>query len=111
MKENFKPSNSFEIENSKGFFEKLLAEWDDFDREHLNPRFAINAAITSWHLTDWTFQEFFRTDSRFQDTRINGRNSYKHFSHKKILFSLKQTLLFYATMLFSGTLPTIKWRK
>ena len=74
MNENFKPSNSFEIENSKGFFEKLRAEFDDFDREHLNPRFAINAAITSWHLTDWTYQEFFKTDPRFQDSRENRRN-------------------------------------
>lgn len=74
MDENFKPTNSFEIENSKGFYEKLKAEYEDFDKEHLNPRHAINAAITSWHLTDWTYQEFFKTDSRFQDSREEKRN-------------------------------------
>ncbi len=74
MNGNFKPTNSFEIENSKGFFEKLKAEYDDFDKEHLNPRFAINAAITSWHLSDWTYQEFFKTDSRFQNSMENGKN-------------------------------------
>jgi len=74
MNENFYPSNSFEIENSKGFFKKLQDEYNDFDKEHLNPRFAINCAITSWHLTDWTYQEFFKTDLRFQDSREGGRN-------------------------------------
>ena len=68
------PSNTFEIGNSQGFFEKLLAEFNDFEKEHLNPRFAINAAITSWHLSDWTYQEFFKSDSRFQDSRENGKS-------------------------------------
>ena len=85
MAENFKPTSSFEIENSKGFFEKLLAEYADFDKEHLNPRFAINAAITSWHLSDWTYQEFFKSDLRFQDSRekngkhISGLSKYQDF--------------------------------
>lgn len=74
MSENFKPSNIFEIKNSKEFYEKLCAEFDDFDREHLNPRYAINAALTSWHLTDWTYQEFFKSDSRFQDSKENAKN-------------------------------------
>lgn len=29
MNDNFKPTNSFEIENSNGFYEKLKAEYDD----------------------------------------------------------------------------------
>lgn len=74
MINNFKPSNSFEIANSKEFFKKLLDEFDDFDKEHLNPRFAINAALTSWHLTDWTYQEFFKSDNRFLDSKENGKN-------------------------------------
>lgn len=73
MSNNFKPTKSFEIANSKGFYEKLLEEYNDFDREHLNPRYAINSAITSWHLTDWTYQEFFKLDSRFQDSRENRK--------------------------------------
>lgn len=74
MNSDFKPTNSFEIQNSKGLFEKLIQEYLDFDKEHLNPRFAINAAITSWHLTDWTYQEFYKTDTRFQDTREKSKN-------------------------------------
>jgi hypothetical protein len=73
MNDNFNPSNSFEIKNSKEFFDKLLEEYDDFDKKHLNPRFAINCAITSWHLTDWTYQEFFKIDLRFQDSKSNGK--------------------------------------
>jgi hypothetical protein len=84
MNKNFRPTNSFEIEDSQGFFEKLRAEFDDFDKEHLNPRFAINAAITSWHLSDWTFQEFFTKDSRFQESKensktISGLSKYQYF--------------------------------
>lgn len=73
MKENFKPSNSFEIQNSKGFFKKLCDEYKDFDKAHLNPRYAINCALTAWHLTDWTYQEFFSHDFRFQDTKDKGK--------------------------------------
>lgn len=84
MNNNFLPSNSFEIENSKGFFKKLRDEYDDFDKAHLNPRFAINCAITSWHLTDWTYQEFFKNDERFQDSKedkktISGLSKYQEF--------------------------------
>ena len=73
MNDNFFPSNTFEIENSKGFFQKLRDEFSDFDKAHLNPRFAINCAITSWHLTDWIYQEFFKKDLRFQDSKENGK--------------------------------------
>lgn len=75
MKDNFFPSNSFEIENSKGFFQKLRDEYKDFDKEHLNPRFAINCAITSWHLTDWIYQEFYKNDRRFQDSKENEKKT------------------------------------
>ncbi|MES2240124.1 MAG: hypothetical protein V4497_07675 [Bacteroidota bacterium] len=87
MKEDFLPSNAFEIENSKGFFKKLCDEYNDFDKAHLNPRFAINCAITSWHLTDWTYQEFFKDDERFQDSKegkktISGISKYQEFLKK-----------------------------
>ncbi len=63
-----KPNYTFEIIKSKDFFEKLMDEYCDFDKNHLNARFAMNCAITSWHLTDWTFQEFYKKDNRFQDS-------------------------------------------
>jgi len=73
MKHTFKLKYAFEIENSKGFFEKLENEYSDFDKEHLNPRHAINCAINSWHLTDWTYQEFYKKDKRFKDSIENGK--------------------------------------
>lgn len=63
----FKPSLTFEFNNSKKIFENLLEEYSDFDKQPLKSRFAMNCAINSWHLTDWTFQEFFINDIRFQD--------------------------------------------
>ncbi|MCW2120598.1 hypothetical protein [Flavobacterium sp. 7A] len=84
MNNNFLPSNSFEIANSKGFLKKLSDEYGDFDKAHLNPRFAINCAITSWHLTDWTYEEFYKKDERFQDSKegkktVSGISKYQEF--------------------------------
>ena len=33
MKNKFKPSNTFEIANSKGFYDKLQEEYRDFDKQ------------------------------------------------------------------------------
>lgn len=70
---------TFEIKNSKDLFNKLLEEYNDFDKQHLNPRFAMNCAITSWHLTDWTYQEYYINDKRFQDTEKIDKKGKKRF--------------------------------
>lgn len=62
-----KPKFSFGIISSRQFFEKMLAEFDDFDKNPISGRFAINCAINSWHLTDWTFNEYFKNDSKYCD--------------------------------------------
>ncbi|MDB5236708.1 MAG: hypothetical protein JWR44_3701 [Hymenobacter sp.] len=64
----FDPLFSFGIVSSKGFLEKLTEEYKDFDNNHVSARYAMNCALTSWHLTDWTYSEFFKEDERFQDT-------------------------------------------
>lgn len=74
MSKNIKPSLTFEINNSKDLFNKLLEEYSDFDKQYLNPRFAVNCAITSWHLTDWTYQEFYKEDTRFLDSKKKDKN-------------------------------------
>jgi len=53
----------------------------------------MNSAVDSWHLTDWTFQEFYKNDERFQDIEkvnkkgktkfISGIGIYQHFLIKK----------------------------
>jgi hypothetical protein len=65
---SFDPLFSFGIVSSKGFFEKLEEEFRDFDNNHVSARYAINCALTSWHLIDWTYSEYFKDDARFQDT-------------------------------------------
>ena len=73
------PTLTFEIRNSKDLFNKLLEEYKDFDKQHLNPRFAMNCAITSWHLTDWTYLEYFKNDDRFQDSESIDKKGNKTF--------------------------------
>jgi len=58
---------SFQITSSVDLLNKLLQEYENFDKQHLNPRHAINCAITSWHLTDWTYHEFYSEHSAYQD--------------------------------------------
>ena len=87
------PRHSFEIKNSNDFFNKLLQEYSDFDKQHLNPRHAINCAITSWHLTDWTYHEFYSRHVDFQDSekidkkgcvkKISGLLKYQQYITKK----------------------------
>lgn len=74
MTEKINPQLTFEIKNSEEFLNKLLEEYNDFDKQYLNPRFAMNCAITSWHMTDWTYHEFFKKDSKFQDSHIKEKN-------------------------------------
>lgn len=93
MSEKLNPNLTFEIDTSKKLFNKLMEEYNDFDKSHLSPRFAMNSAVDSWHLTDWTYQEFFKNDERFQDTEkidkkgktrfISGILQYQHFLTKK----------------------------
>jgi hypothetical protein len=67
---------SFQITSSRDFLNKLLQEYEDFDKQHLNPRYAINCAITSWHLTDWSYHEFYSEHPEYQDeirTKKNNR--------------------------------------
>ncbi|MCF6142505.1 hypothetical protein L1S34_14510 [Flavobacterium sp. K77] len=81
MEKDFKPTLTFEISTSNDLFNKLLEEYSDFDKQHLNPRFAMNSAINSWHLTDWTYQEFFINDERFQNSEsINKKGELKFIS-------------------------------
>jgi hypothetical protein len=71
------PLMTFEIKTSKDLLKKLLEEYLDFDKQHLNPRFAINCAITAWHLTDWTYYEYYYKDKRFQDTELIDKKGCK----------------------------------
>lgn len=73
------PNTAFQITTSYEFFQKLLEEYHDFNNDHLSPRFAINCAINSWHLTDWTFNEFYRKARKFKN-----KYEFKNGEEKKI---------------------------
>lgn len=49
---------SFEIKESKDFFIKLEQEFKDLNNCPESSRYALNCAMTSWHLTDWVYHEF-----------------------------------------------------
>ena len=49
---------SFDIKTSKDFFNKLLADYDEFCSDTTSSRVALNCAMTAWHLTEWTYNEF-----------------------------------------------------
>lgn len=81
MTDDNKPRLTFQISNSEEFFNKLLQEYADFDKQHLNPRHAINCSITSWHLTDWTFHEYNSSNPEFQDSeKIDSKGCIKKIS-------------------------------
>ena len=49
---------SFDIKNSADFLNKLLEDYRDFCKDKLSSRIALNCAMTAWHITDWTYNEF-----------------------------------------------------
>ncbi|MDR6966888.1 hypothetical protein J2X31_000888 [Flavobacterium arsenatis] len=77
MIDEFNPSLSFEFNNSNSLFKNLLEEFEDFKRNPTKSRFAMNCAINSWHLTDWTFQEYFKSHEKFQDIIKEDKNGCK----------------------------------
>ncbi|WP_458626445.1 hypothetical protein [Winogradskyella sp. PC D3.3] len=107
MSEKIKPNLTFEIDTSQKLFNKLMEEYSDFDKSHLNPRFAMNAAIDSWHLTDWTYQEFYKDDIRFQNSEKTDKKGKTRFIPGILLyqqFIIKQCPeLEYMRLITNGT--------
>ena len=52
----------FYIKNSRDFYEKLLQEFDDFQQDQLSARYAINCAITAYHMHEWVWGDWLKTD-------------------------------------------------
>lgn len=72
------PKLSFGIVSSKDFFLKLEAEYKDFDENAISARHAINCALTSWHMTDWTFHEYFSELPEYEDKeKLIDKGEYK----------------------------------
>jgi hypothetical protein len=52
----------FDIVTSRDFLEKLEADFDDLLREPHSARFALNCAITAFHLHEWVWGDWLKTD-------------------------------------------------
>ncbi|HEV7332896.1 MAG TPA: hypothetical protein VGN63_17785 [Flavisolibacter sp.] len=48
----------YEIKTSLDLYKKLLDEGEDFLKNPLSSRFAMNCAWTGWHLHEWIFKEY-----------------------------------------------------
>jgi len=49
---------TYEIKTSIDFLKKLLDEREDFLKNPLSSRYAINCALTAWHLHEWVYSEY-----------------------------------------------------
>jgi len=52
----------FDIANSKDFYAKLLADFDDFMDNPASARHAMNCAITAHHVHDWVWNDYLKND-------------------------------------------------
>lgn len=53
---------SFDIKNSKDFFRKLEEHYKEFSTNEVSSRIALNCAMTSWHLSEWIYNEYKETN-------------------------------------------------
>jgi len=51
-------SLNFGKDNAKDKYEEFLADYNDYKNDDLNIVKAKRVAVSSWHLVDWTFQEY-----------------------------------------------------
>jgi hypothetical protein len=52
----------FDINNSRDFYVKLLADFDDFMERQDSARHAMNCAITAHHMHDWVWNDYLKND-------------------------------------------------
>ncbi|HWK96086.1 MAG TPA: hypothetical protein VNR39_11735 [Pseudolabrys sp.] len=53
----------FDINDSRDFYTKLLADFDDFMAEPDSGRLALNCAITAYHMADWVWADWLKSDA------------------------------------------------
>jgi hypothetical protein len=52
----------FDIKTSRDFYEKLLDDCYDFQQDESSARLAINCAITAYHMHEWVWGDWLKTD-------------------------------------------------
>jgi hypothetical protein len=53
----------FGIQNSRDFYEKLVAEFEDLHHDPMSARIAVNCAITAYHLAEWIWGDWLKSDA------------------------------------------------
>ncbi|MCP1838753.1 hypothetical protein ACVIHI_008321 [Bradyrhizobium sp. USDA 4524] len=56
----------FDITNCRDFYLKLVAEYEDFLKDPVSARVAINFALTAYHLSEWVWKEWLAADKALQ---------------------------------------------
>lgn len=49
---------SFDIKTTADFLKKLIEDYNEFLVDRTSSRVALNCAMTAWHLSEWTYNEF-----------------------------------------------------
>lgn len=52
----------FDIKNSRDFLAKLYEDYDELAKKRDSVRLAINAALTAYHLAEWVWGDWLKTD-------------------------------------------------
>jgi len=64
-------SHSFEIKTAGQFLRKLEEDYRDFEAKPLSSRFAINCAMTAWHLREWVWAQQLKGNSGEQNRKFS----------------------------------------
>jgi hypothetical protein len=68
----------FNIQNSRDFLEKLYEDYDDLSNNRDSARLAINAALTAYHLAEWVWGDWLKTDYQsWRNLGIRDEESFK----------------------------------
>jgi len=80
---------SFNIKTTADFFQKLLQDYDEFCKDRTSSRVALNCAMTAWHLTEWSYNEFCQQlSSQFQTLAIYQQDIKQQCSSLQIMHDL-----------------------
>ena len=73
-------SYGYEINTTLQLYKKLLDEREDFLKNPTSSRFAMNCALTGWHLREWIFNEY-RSNRIIRD--FKNINEFRKYLFKK----------------------------
>jgi hypothetical protein len=108
----------FDITTSRDFLAKLEADFADFERDSGSSRLALNCAISAYHLADWVWADWLKSDVGLcTQLGIKDRNGFlawidkccpwfpavhelttgaKHFQNKRSFKSMRVSMLPFA---------------